>query len=131
MGKAAGARTSSTDDLISMIVFPDSLKGWLIGYGFYENPASPDENHMGTDIGYLRLLFYGNDRGPALIYLWYLWAGSVAFRTLHRAQDDAVRRADRLLLRFPAQVQLPAAARAHGIYIDSLLLGQQDRFRCA
>ena len=49
-----------------MIVWPESLKTWIIGDGYIENPAS-DPNFLGevtggyyrgTDIGYLRYIFY-------------------------------------------------------------------------
>ena len=60
--------TSSTDILINnMVVFPESLHTWLIGDGYFLNPRY-DVNYlgnstiygfyMGTDIGYLRFLFY-------------------------------------------------------------------------
>lgn len=59
--------TSSNDILFNhMIVFPETLKTWLIGDGYGANPAGdpyyvgPDFHgfYMGTDIGYLRFLFY-------------------------------------------------------------------------
>ena len=59
--------TNSNNILKNMIVFPDNLKTWLIGDGYIENPYSRDPYYvgpryggyyMGTDIGYLRFLFY-------------------------------------------------------------------------
>ena len=59
--------TSSNDILFNhMIVFPETLKTWLIGDGYGANPSGdpyyvgPDFHgfYMGTDIGYLRFLFY-------------------------------------------------------------------------
>lgn len=59
--------TSSNDILFNhMIVFPETLKTWLIGDGYGANPSGdpyyigPDYHgfYMGTDIGYLRFLFY-------------------------------------------------------------------------
>jgi hypothetical protein len=59
--------TSSNDILLEhMIVFPESTKTWLIGDGYGANPAGdpyyigPHYHgfYMGTDIGYLRFLFY-------------------------------------------------------------------------
>lgn len=60
--------TSSTDKLTqSMVVFPETLHTWLIGDGYFMN-SRYDENYlgdatiygfyMGTDIGYLRFIFY-------------------------------------------------------------------------
>ena len=59
--------TNSNNILKNMIVFPDNLKTWLIGDGYIENPYNRDPYYvgpryggyyMGTDIGYLRFLFY-------------------------------------------------------------------------
>ena len=49
-----------------MIVWPESVRTWIIGDGYFDNPAS-DPNFLGevtkgyyrgTDIGYLRYIFY-------------------------------------------------------------------------
>lgn len=71
-----GFRTVSTDDLSGMLVFPDSLRGWLIGYGFYASPVSPEGNFMGTDIGYLRMLLYVGVAGSLALYAWYVSVGA-------------------------------------------------------
>ena len=58
--------TNSNNILKSMIVWPESLRTWIIGDGYFDNPAS-DPNFLGevtkgyyrgTDIGYLRYIFY-------------------------------------------------------------------------
>lgn len=60
--------TSSTNKLVEgMIVFPETLKTWVIGDGYFLN-AVLDANYlgsstkygfyMGTDVGYLRFIFY-------------------------------------------------------------------------
>lgn len=58
---------SSNNNLKNMIVFPDNLKTWMIGDGYLENPRATDPYYvgpfyrgyyMGTDIGYLRIIFY-------------------------------------------------------------------------
>lgn len=87
VGEGEGLHTASTQDLGSMIVFPDTVRGWMIGYGYYNNPADPDANYMGTDIGYLRVLFYVGALGSILIYLWYLWIGYSTFRMLPKTQE--------------------------------------------
>ncbi len=57
---------SSNEILKNMVVWPETLKTWIIGDGYCENPNS-DPNflgvirggyYMGTDIGYLRFIFY-------------------------------------------------------------------------
>lgn len=59
--------TNSNNILINMIVFPDNLKTWIIGDGYFENPTFRDPYYVGpshggyyknTDIGYLRFIFY-------------------------------------------------------------------------
>lgn len=59
--------TNSNNILKTMIVFPDNLKTWVIGDGYIENPYFRDPYYvgprwsgyyMGTDIGYLRFIFY-------------------------------------------------------------------------
>ena len=57
----------SNNILKNMYVFPDNLKTWLIGDGYIENPIVTDPYYtgeviggyyMGTDVGYLRFIFY-------------------------------------------------------------------------
>ena len=58
--------TNSNNILRKMIIWPDTIKTWIIGDGYIENPAN-DPNFLGkitsgyykgTDIGYLRYIFY-------------------------------------------------------------------------
>lgn len=58
---------SSNDKLKTMVVWPDNAKTWVIGDGYFSNPIGIDPYfngiavkgyYMGTDIGYLRFLFY-------------------------------------------------------------------------
>ena len=59
-------QTNSGDVLVNMIRFPETWKTWLIGDGYFENPTSDmyyigyqwKGFYMGTDIGYLRFIFY-------------------------------------------------------------------------
>lgn len=60
--------TNSNEILFShMLVFPDNMKTWLIGDGYGANPTGSDPYYtgrsyhgfyMGTDIGYLRFIFF-------------------------------------------------------------------------
>lgn len=60
--------TSSTDKLKTMYVFPESLKTWFIGDGYFSNPKDTDPYYVGkitkggyymaSDVGYIRLIFY-------------------------------------------------------------------------
>ena len=56
----------SNDRLEMMVVFPETLKTWIIGDGYFNSPmlnpyftgVNRTEYYMGTDIGYLRFIFY-------------------------------------------------------------------------
>lgn len=57
----------SSEKLKAMIVFPQNVKTWIIGDGYFANPYDIDPiyvgprtggYYMGTDIGYLRFIFY-------------------------------------------------------------------------
>lgn len=60
---------ASNEVLMDMYVFPETLKTWVIGDGYFSNPYWSDPNYiwqsqnirgyyMGTDVGYLRFIFY-------------------------------------------------------------------------
>lgn len=74
--------TQSTNMLKGMVRWPESLKTWIIGDGYMENPTQ-DMNYlgpivrgyyMGTDIGYLRFIFYFGIPGLALMLSMFLKA---------------------------------------------------------
>ena len=55
------------EKLETMYVFPETVKTWLIGDGYFSNPRDVDPlfigevvggYYMGTDVGYLRFIFY-------------------------------------------------------------------------
>lgn len=57
----------SNEILSNMYVFPDNLKTWLIGDGYFNNPYGLDPYYTGfnwhgfymqTDVGYLRFIYY-------------------------------------------------------------------------
>lgn len=58
---------SSNETLKSMVVLPETLKTWIIGDGYFSSPNSDSSFlgeleeggfYKGTDIGYLRFIFY-------------------------------------------------------------------------
>lgn len=58
---------SSNDRLMTMYVFPDNAKTWIIGDGYFDGPTNTDPYYVGppmtgfymwTDVGYLRFIFY-------------------------------------------------------------------------
>lgn len=57
----------SNEILKNMVVFPDEIKTWIIGNGYFDNPYDIEPYYTGvrwrgfyqnTDIGYLRFIFY-------------------------------------------------------------------------
>lgn len=57
----------SNEILKNMYVFPDNLKTWIIGDGYFDNPYDAEPYYTGpkwggfykgTDVGYLRFIFY-------------------------------------------------------------------------
>lgn len=55
----------SNQQLMSMVVWPDNLKTWIIGDGYFSQPQNdyyyvgPNyDYYMGTDVGYCRFIFY-------------------------------------------------------------------------
>ena len=60
-------QTDSTDVLRSLYVFPETVHTWIIGDGYFMNSrfdinylgdATDEGYYMGTDVGYLRFIFY-------------------------------------------------------------------------
>lgn len=59
--------TTSTNRWQTMFVWPDNMKTWLIGDGYFNGPSDIDPYYVGppnpgfykwTDVGYLRFIFY-------------------------------------------------------------------------
>jgi len=76
---------SSNNALEDMIVFPETLKTWIIGDGYFSSPGSDPYFlgelegggfYMGTDIGYLRFIFYFGLVGLSLFTAMLAYAAS-------------------------------------------------------
>lgn len=67
--------TNSNNILKNMYRFPESFKTWIIGDGYFDNPTNDPYYigymwkgfYMGTDVGYLRFIFYFGLLGLLLI----------------------------------------------------------------
>lgn len=66
-----GIGTSSTDDLRTMFFLPSDEGTLLLGSGYFADPLIPMTNFMGSDIGYVRTIFYVGIVGSLLVYAWY------------------------------------------------------------
>jgi hypothetical protein len=62
--------SESTDQLQTLYIFPDNIKTYVIGDGHYYNKPGDASSgyYMGTDVGFLRLIYYFGSIG-LLIYL--------------------------------------------------------------
>lgn len=82
---------SSNDKLKTMYVFPDNLKTWIIGDGYFSNPRNVDPlfigkevsgYYMGTDVGYLRFIFYFGIAGLIAMMTFVYKAGAYCIKNL-------------------------------------------------
>lgn len=80
-------KTDSSEKLESMIVWPEELRTWIIGDGYFENQrndanyigdATTEGFYMGTDIGYLRFIFYFGVIGLIAISAVMVYTGVIA-----------------------------------------------------
>ena len=76
-------QVGSNDQLKNMLVSPETLKTWIIGDGYFNNPVATDPYYvgkitggyyMGTDVGYLRFIFYCGTIGLLSFSLFFLRA---------------------------------------------------------
>lgn len=82
---------ASTQKLATMYVFPESLKTWIIGDGYFSNPRNTDPYfigkftagyYMGTDVGYLRFIFYFGVIGLAAFSCFMVYASKACSKFL-------------------------------------------------
>ena len=87
-------QVDSNDVLVSMYVFPDNPKTWIIGDGYFSNPRS-DPNFLGevthgyymhTDVGYSRFLFYFGIIGLAVFSMMIIYAGWICMKSYPKDQ---------------------------------------------
>lgn len=86
--------TASTEKLKTMYVFPEEFKTWIIGDGYFSNPNFSDINYvgntakhgyyMGTDVGYLRFIFYFGTIGLLAFCAFMNYAAKLCARNLPR-----------------------------------------------
>ena len=79
----------STDRLATMVVYPETLHTWILGDGYFENSrndinylgdATDQGFYMGTDIGYLRFIFYFGVPGMLLMVAVIAWSALICIR---------------------------------------------------
>ena len=72
-------RTDSTDELQSMWVYPETFKTWIIGDGYFMNPTKPGF-YMGTDVGFLRFIFYCGLIGLSAFSIFFMYISAACYK---------------------------------------------------
>ena len=84
-------RTHSTDILQNMWVFPESWKTWIIGDGYFENPHNYAYKgggyYMGTDVGYLRFIFYCGLTGLSAFTVFFVYLSVACYRKFPQERE--------------------------------------------
>lgn len=79
----------SNENLLRMYIWPDNMKTWIIGDGYFNNPNTTDPYYlgqttswgyyMGTDVGYCRLIFYFGLTGLMIFTSFLLYSTKILF----------------------------------------------------
>ena len=66
--------THSSDLLVNSIgdILPDNVKTWIIGDGYFADPYDPNKFYMGTDMGYIRFVFYCGIIGLVIFLVYFI-----------------------------------------------------------
>lgn len=84
---------SSTEKLKTMVVWPETLHTWIIGDGYFANSkydinylgdATDKGFYMGTDVGYLRFIFYFGVIGLIPMMWVIIWSGIICMRNFKK-----------------------------------------------
>lgn len=123
----------SNEILMNMYVFPDNLKTWIIGDGYFENPYYSDSEpyyvgpkmggyYMGTDVGYLRFIFYFGLIG-LFVFSYFMWlSGKVCMQKFKKEKALFV-----LLLMVHFIVWLKVATDIFLVFALFLVFGSEDK----
>lgn len=80
----------SNETLKSMYVWPEGIKTWVVGDGYFNNPVAVDPHYTGeitegfymnTDVGYLRFIYYFGVIGLLVFSFYFMEVGRVC---MHR-----------------------------------------------
>ncbi len=80
-------KTNSTNRLQTMYVFPETTKTWLIGDGYFKNPNNPKGYYMGTDVGFLRFIFYCGTIGLSAFSVFFTYLSFGLSKVFPRIKD--------------------------------------------
>lgn len=68
-----GVQSDSTNELQEMFIWPSKMQTYLIGDGLFADPKDPVSYYMGTDVGYLRLIYFFGIPGMLLFFILQLY----------------------------------------------------------
>lgn len=80
---------TSNETLSNMYIWPDNAKTWIIGDGYFSNPINTDPYYTGeitrgfykgTDVGYLRFIYYFGVVGLLAFSFYMLKVGQICIR---------------------------------------------------
>lgn len=86
-------KSHSNDMLIDMYRWPDNIKTWLIGDGYFNNPVKTDPYYigrlwkgfyMGSDVGYVRFIYYFGIIGLGVFSLFIIDVGNSCVKLSNR-----------------------------------------------
>lgn len=86
-------KVNSNNRLADMYVFPDNIKTWIIGDGYFANPGDTDPYYVGplggafyksTDVGYLRFIFYFGVIGLVAFILYFFKCAQICVSRFKR-----------------------------------------------
>jgi len=72
-------KSNSTDMLQGMWFWPESLKTWIIGDGYFAGPSGKGY-YMGVDVGYLRFIYYCGILGLSVFSLFFVYLSVACYQ---------------------------------------------------
>jgi hypothetical protein len=78
--------TNSTNKLQAMWVFPETLKTWIIGDGYFMDPTS-FKFYMETDVGYLRFIFYCGTIGLCAFSSLFIYLSVACYKSFPEGKE--------------------------------------------
>jgi hypothetical protein len=79
--------TASTNKLQTMWIFPETLKTWIIGDGYFMDPTTPRLFYMETDVGYLRFIFYCGTIGLCAFSAFFVYLSVACYKKFPKEKE--------------------------------------------
>ena len=73
-------QSQSTNILQRMWILPETLKTWIIGDGYFYNPFNKQIFYMGTDVGYLRFIYYCGLVGLFTFSMFFVYISAACYK---------------------------------------------------